>query len=167
VSDYQFDTDQAGNTITDITGLHVKMTGDTRYTPLDRLTLSDAAAQLIMSPPDTTVTGTPTGYLEKGNVIFLDTIPETDGTGKLFYRLVPSYFVASDTTKTPGFIDAGHPSLSIGASIDWLSVNKDENITLINRATAELAKVDELLDDYTRQKNPTRSGMTGAVHSSR
>lgn len=165
-NDYEFLTDEAGNTISDFTGLHILLSGQTDYVPLDKLALSDTDAQLIMSP-NSSNTGTPTGFIERGSVAYMDKLPDVGGTGKLFYRLVPSYFIYSDTTKTPGIIDAGHRYLSLGASLDYVLVHKADNTTLITRIESELEKTEALLETYAKQKNPTRTRMTAAHHSSR
>lgn len=168
VNSYEFLTDEDGNTITDITGVLIKAETATDFAALDRLALSDAEALLIMSP-NTSNTGTPTGFIEKNNTIFFDVIPDYTkaGGGKLFYRLVPSYFVVGDTTKKPGFVFSYHRRLSLCASLDWLRVNKAENVTLLSEIKGEIKTIDEELDAYARQKNPTRITMTGASHSSR
>jgi hypothetical protein len=163
---YEFLADEDGNTISDFTGVHIQTPSSSDFVPLDRAYLSDPNAQQIMSP-NTSQTGKPTRFLEKGSVIYFDTILDVDCTGKLFYRLVPSYFAYNDTTKAPGFVEMGHRLLSLGASLDWLTVYKPENGTTITRIEAAMATIDDDLEAYTRQKNPTRARMTGAVHSSR
>jgi hypothetical protein len=163
---YQFLTDEDGNTITDITGVLLQPSGSSDYVALSRLALSDSNALLVMSP-NATSTGTPTGYIEKNNTIFFDKIPDYSASGKLFYRLVPSYFVAGDTTKTPGFVEGYHRLLSLGASFDWLLVNKSDNQILISRVEGEMKTMSDELADYIRQKNPTRAVMTTKNESSR
>jgi hypothetical protein len=165
---YQFLTDEDGNTIQDITGIMLQPESSSDYAPLKRLSLSDENALLVISP-NSTQTGTPTGYIEKNNIVFFDVLPDYDktGGGKVFYRLVPSYFVAGDTTKAPGFVEAYHRLLSMGAAWDWLLVNKPEATALITRVERELNDMTTEAADYIRQKNPTRARITGAVHSSR
>lgn len=170
-NDYQFLTDEDGNTISDITGIMIQPeTADAGegYEPLGRLTLSDADAMLIMSP-NTDNTGMPTGYIEKNNTAYFDKLPDYSKSngGKVFYRLVPSYFVVGDTTKKPGFVEAYHRILSLAPSYDWLCVNKPENVPLLTKVKAELDTLEAELADYVRQKNPTHNRMTGAIHSSR
>jgi hypothetical protein len=167
-NDYQFLTDEDGNTISDITGVMLKPSGETDFVPLERLALSDTDAMLIMSP-NSSNTGTPAGYIEKNNTVFFDVIPDFDGgsAGKLFYRLVPSYFVAGDTTKAPGFVEHFHSVLSVGGSLDWLSVNKPESTVLISQCRDDLKEMSDDLEAYVRQKNPTRPVMTATRQSSR
>jgi hypothetical protein len=123
---------------------------------------------LIMSP-NSSNTGTPAGYIEKNNTVFFDVIPDFDGdlAGKLFYRLVPSYFVAGDSTKTPGFVEHFHSILSAGGSLDWLAVNKPEATVLISACRNDLKEMNDDLESYVRQKNPTRAIMKTAQQSSR
>jgi hypothetical protein len=168
-NDYQFLTDADGNTISDITGVLILPSAtDTEYKALDRLSLADNNAMLIMSPNASKV-GTPCGFIEKNNTVFFDTLPNYSASngGKLFYRLVPSYFTSSDTTKTPGYVEAYHRLLSIGASYDWLSVNKPGDIRLLARCETESKSMEDELETYIRQKNPTQIGMTARQHSSR
>lgn len=165
VNNYQFLTDEDGNTITDITGVMIQGENDDAgegYKPLTRLDLSNEDAMLIMSP-NTDNTGTPTGFIEKNNTIFFDCFPDFTNAsgGKLFYRLVPSYFVVGDTTKKPGYVEAYHPILSICASYDWLLINKPENATLLNGLFAQKQDLEDQLEGYIRQKNPTRIVMRG------
>jgi hypothetical protein len=119
--------------------------------------------------PNTDHTGKPIGFIEKNNTIFFDYLPDYDKSdgGKLFYRLVPSYFTTSDTSKKPGFVEAFHPLLSICASYDWLLINKSENVTLLNGLRDDRRTMEDDLVAYIRQKNPTRMVITGRVESSR
>lgn len=166
-NDYEFLTDGSGNTISDITGVHILPSATaTEYVPLDRLLLSDKDAQLVMSP-NSSATGTPTGFIEKGSVVYFDKIPDYTATGKLFYRLVPSYFTSSDTTKTAGFAEPYHRILSLGASLDYLLVHKPDNQMAISRLEGKLAVAEEDLESFTRMKNPTRAVLRPAQQSSR
>lgn len=169
VGDYQFLTDESGNTITDITGVLILPSSTaTEYMRLDQLTLDLPEAQLIMSPNPSRV-GIPSGYIEKNNTVFFDYVPNYSVTngGKLFYRLVPSYFVYTDTTKKPGFLEPYHDLTAVGAAIDWLAVNKPENTSLITILNGNFASGMRELEDYTKMKNPTRRRITGAVRSAR
>jgi hypothetical protein len=168
-NDYTFSTDEDGNTITDITAVSIIPSAtDTDYVPLGKLTLSDADAQLIMSP-NSDNTGTPTGYIEKNGTVYFNTIPDYDKTdgGLLFYRLVPSYFTSADTTKTPGYAEPFHRLLSLGPAHDWLLVNKPDATALITRVEAELNEYEDDLESFTRQRNPTRTRMTTREESTR
>lgn len=178
-NDYQFLTDADGNSITDITGVAILTeSGGTEYTVLDKLSIGGTPAtvgnksgqissisqedyELILSPNPSN-TGIPTGYIEQNNTIFFDTKPNYSATngGKLFYKRVPSYFVISDTTKAPGFNPEHHRILSLGASVDWLTVNKPDQTMLITRIEAELRRAESEFDTWIRMRNPAKGRLT-------
>ena len=154
--DYQFLTDASSNAVTDITAvLILPSTTATEFVKLDKLTLDNEDAELMMSPNSLNV-GVPSGFIERNNTIFFNTNPNYTkaGGGKLFYKRVPSYFVVADTTKQPGFNAEHHQLLSLGASYDWLLVNKPENTTLITRIEAELTKAERSFKSYAAMRNP-------------
>ena len=178
-NDYQFLTDADGNSITDITGvLILRSSSDTEYVSLDKLSVGDSRVNygnasgdlgtnsnndtnLIISPNPSN-TGVPTGYIEQNNTIFSDKKPNYSKTngGKLFFKRVPSYFTISDTTKAPGFNPDHHRILSLGASYDWILVNKPDQGTLITRIEAELRRAEQEFKDWIRMKNPEKGRMT-------
>jgi hypothetical protein len=161
-NDYQFLTDADGNSITDITAvLILPSTTATDFQELDRLTLDQGDAEAIMSP-NTTNTGTPTGYIERNNTVFFNVIPNYTkaGGGKLFYKRVPSYFVVADTTKAPGFNADHHQILSLGASFDWLISHNPDNTTLISRIEVELERAEKEFKVFAQMRNPIRNIMT-------
>lgn len=112
--------------------------------------------------PNSQNTGIPSAYLEQNNTISFDVIPNYSVTngGKLFYKRVPSYFVASDTTKAPGFTANHHRILSIGASYKWCIVNKPEQTMLITRIEAELKQKKDEIKTWVRMRNPNKSRLT-------
>ena len=59
---------------------------------------------------------------------------------KVYYQRSPSYFVAADTTKVPGFAAPFHRLLSIGAAIDYAIVHQP-------------AKVVKLQEEYDKLQN--------------
>lgn len=166
---YTFTTDEDGNTISDIVAISILPAAtSTEYLPLAKMTLDDSRALRAMSPNPSDI-GVPCAYLEKGLTAYFDVTPNyaaTDG-GKLYYRLVPSYFTTSDTTKAPGFDEGYHRILSLGASLDWLRVNKAENTVLIQSITADFQTLDRGLEDYMRQRYPTRRRVFGSTRRSR
>lgn len=168
-NDYQFLTDADGNSITDITSvLILPSTSATDYELLNRLTLDDEDAELFMSP-NASNTGVPTGYIERNNTIFFDTIPNYSKTsgGKLFYKRVPSYFVVADTTKQPGFSAEHHQMLSLGVSYDWHLAHNSGNATLITRIEAELNRTEKEFKVYASLRNPIKSKMSANVEDTR
>lgn len=168
VNDYQFLTDASSNSISDITGVSIlSSTTATQFETLEKLTLDAHDVELILSP-NSNNTGIPTGFIERNNTIFFNTLPNYTkaGGGKLFYKRVPSYFTTSDTTKAPGFNAEHHQLLSLGASLDWLTVNNPDNGTLITRIEAELAKAERLFKSYALMRNPVENILTAQVINS-
>ena len=158
---FQFLTTEDGDTITDIAGVSIQeSSGSVKYVPLEKLTVDNAQALQIMSP-DTDNTGIPTGYLERNNTIFFNCIPSFSGTGKLFFKRVPSYFTSSDTTKTPGFDADYHQVLSRRASLAWLLVNKAESVTLVSELKGLIKEDMDGLESSVAARNPTRHRIVG------
>lgn len=118
-TDYAFLADEQGNNIVTLLGISLKHTNN-QETPLILIDRSD---------PDYDPTtfginsGTPT-YYDKiaDNIIRLDTKPSaTDATNydlKFKFQRTPSYFTASDTTKTPGFSPLLHRGFVVASAYD-------------------------------------------------
>jgi hypothetical protein len=156
--DYEFKQDEDGNEITDITAVLIKKDTTSNFYKLDRITLDNPDAELIMSP-NSDKTGIPTSFLERNNTIFFNVIPNfslTEG-GKLFYKRVPSYFVVGDTTKEPGIPTHFHEMLAIGVSYDWLLVNKSNARSQITIVRDELIKLEDEFRSYEQLRNPFRA----------
>lgn len=163
--DYEFLTDEDGNAITDITAVLIKI--DDTFKKLDKVTLDNDDAELIMSP--NAKPGTPYRYLERNNTIFLDPVPNyalTDGA-KLFYKRVPSYFTTSDTTKQPGIPVQFHEMLAVGSAYDWLLVHKSNAQVEITRVEAELDRLEREFRTYNQLRNPQKNRMIGGYHNAR
>jgi len=155
-NDYEFLADGDGNSITDITAVLILPSASaTEFVKLDRLTLDDPNAELVMSPNALSV-GVPTSFLERNNTVFFNLKPNyaKDKGGKLFYKRVPSYFTADDLTKSPGFNADHHQLLSVSASYNWLLVNKSNAKTLISRIEAKLLKMEREFKVYCELRNP-------------
>lgn len=84
---------------------------------LDRVRQSDS--QL------TATSGTPTSYFLMGNYLYLDKAPNYASAGGLEvqYQRGASYFVYTDTTKTPGFAIQFHRLISLYAALQYCLVN--------------------------------------------
>lgn len=160
--DYEFKKDEDGNDISDITAvLIIKSETTNEYEKIDKLTLDDKDAELIMSP-NASETGVPSGFIERNNTIFFDKIPDYGSAsgGKLFYKRSPSYFVYTDTTKEPGIPFQFHEMVAIGAVYDWYLVNKTNNSTLITLLGIELDKREKEFNVYVSLRNPQRNRLT-------
>lgn len=153
---YQFLTTEDGEAISDITGVLILPSATaTEYVKLKEIPLSTTNVELILSP-NASNTGVPTSYLERNNTVFFNCIPNYNATGKLFFNRVPSYFATTDTTKKPGFPAEYHQMLSLGASLDWLLVNKAEAAVLISRVETAYALLMKDFEAYARLRTPTR-----------
>ena len=156
--DYQFLTDEDGNTILDITAVLIKPSdSSTTFRKLDRITLDDKDAELIMSP-NATQGGVPSGYLERNNTIFFDPSPNYNASqgGKLFYKRVPSYFVSTDTTKEPGISTQFHEMIAVAVSYDHLLVHKSNSTVEITRVESELDKWEREFRVYAELRSPSK-----------
>lgn len=116
VSDYSFLTDEQGNTIVTLIGVSILRNG--RYetlTPVDRNDPNYDPATFGQE------TGTPTEYDKiSDNIIRLDKKPSaTVSVGiKFYFQRTPSYFVAADTTKSPGVSPLLHRGFVIASAYD-------------------------------------------------
>jgi len=117
VSDYAFLTDQQGNSIVTLTGVSRLISGS-NYEPLELVDRND----VNYDPQNFGITsGSPTQYDKiADNIIRLNTKPSgTVVAGlKFFFQRTPSYFVATDTTKAPGFSPLIHRGFVIAAAYD-------------------------------------------------
>lgn len=117
VSDYAFLTDQQGNSIVTLTGVSRLISGS-NYEPLELVDRND-----VNYDPQNfgVISGSPTQYDKiADNIIRLNTKPSgTVVAGlKFFFQRTPSYFVATDTTKAPGFSPLIHRGFVIAAAYD-------------------------------------------------
>lgn len=160
-NDYEFKIDEDGNAITDITAVLIKKDDTSNFYRLDKLTLDDKKAELIMSP-NTDDTGIPTAYLERNNTIFFNVIPNfslSEG-GKLFYKRVPSYFTTSDTTKQIGLPPQFHEMVAMGVSYDWILVSKSNARSQITIVRDELKDFEDKFIADNQLRNPNRNMIT-------
>jgi len=158
---YEFKEDEDGNQISDITAVLIKTSASGQFVKLDKLTLDEKDAELIMGG-DTGKTGTPTGFIERNNTIFFNITPDfslTDG-GKLFYKRSPSYFVDGEWTKEPGIPFQFHEMLAIDAVYSWVLIHKSNATTLITRIESELNKWEKEFQTYVAMRNPQRNRLT-------
>lgn len=115
-TDYSFLTDEQGNNIVTLTGISIL--NNSKYEPLKLVDRNDSDYDI--STFGTTV-GTPTSYDKiADNIIRLDFKPSsTVASGlKFFFQRTPSYFSASDTTKTPGVSPILHRGFVIASAYD-------------------------------------------------
>lgn len=116
VSDYSFLTDEQGNAIVSLLGVSRLDSTTNKYVALDEVDRSQVDTGYFG-----TTTGTPTAYDKiADNIIRLDYLPTaTVASGlKFFFQRTGSYFLASDTTKSPGVSPLLHRGYVIAAAYD-------------------------------------------------
>lgn len=94
--------------------------------PINRRDLTDS--QL------TATAGDPVNYDIIGNSIFVYPKPSYSSTGglELQYQRGGSYFITTDTTKTPGFASQFHRLISLYAALDYCETNTmSQRVTII------------------------------------
>lgn len=140
VTDYSFLTDEQSNTILNL--LKVERYDGTYYTPLtpvDSETDDETFGQ---------VSGTPTAYKKiADNVIRLDMKPTATVTNglRLTFQRTPSYFAATDTTKTPGVAPILHRGFVIAGAYDCALTLGLQNLQALS---VEMQKEEQFMVNY-------------------
>lgn len=112
--------------------------------PVDRNVLSDAELNALPS--------TPRKYDKVGNSIFLYPAPNYAYSGGLEvqFQRGGSYFVASDTTKVPGFASIFHRLISLPAARDYCVINNPTRLVSINN---EITRVEAKIASFFADRN--------------
>lgn len=118
-TDYSFLTDEQGNNIVTLTGLALIDANGLEF-PLELMDRNDQDFDLASFGNNS---GTPSQYDKiADNIVRLDTKPSaTDASTydlKFYFQRTPSYFTASDTTKTPGVSPLLHRGFVIACAYD-------------------------------------------------
>ena len=161
-NDYKITADDNTLKVLNITKVRIKTSSTaTSFTELERITADDPRVAAILSP-DTSITGTPTGFVELGNVIYLDILPSYSATLgiELFFSREQSYFASTDTTKVPGFPLPFHELLALYAALDWNRVNRTTDTALISELKTEIARQEANLTAFVDLQNPAKTGMS-------
>jgi hypothetical protein len=132
------DTNQAGELL-DVTNNLVSGTQKTAlsvtWLKIARVRIKDSAGNWITLPEvkrnaqtDSQLTassGTPSSYFHLGNYLYFDKAPNYASTGGLEvqFQRGPSYFIYTDTTKTPGFASQLHRLISLYGALDFCDIN--------------------------------------------
>lgn len=107
----------------------------------------------------------PLYYRKLGDSLFLYPKPSSANVTltaglKVYYKRLPSYFLTTDTTKSPGFAALYHRILSIGAALDYAI--KNELIAKINILTPMLQKLqDGLVQHYSSRSGDVKVSLKG------
>lgn len=148
-SDYSFLTDEQGNSIVTLVGISRLLSGS-NYEPLYLIDRND---EYYDSQNFGITSGTPTCYDKiADNIIRLDTKPPATVTAglKFFFQRTPSYFTASDTTKSPGVSPLLHRGFVIAGAYDGALTLGLDNLQALS---IELAKEEKKLIDHFAIRN--------------
>lgn len=149
VSDYSFLTDQQGNSI--ITLLRIEATDSNsikrKLIKIDQSQTDQALSNLFAT------TGIPEYYdLIADNIVRLYPTPSASVTSglKFFFQRTPSYFAATDTTKTPGFAPLLHRGFVIASAYDGALTLGLPNLSALS---AERQKEEQKMVQYFAVRN--------------
>lgn len=152
-SDYSFLTDEQGNSIVTLTGVSILNSTSGYYEPLELVDRSDVDTSTFG-----TIDGTPSQYDKiADNIIRLDMLPKsTVATGlKFYFQRTPSYFVATDTTKAPGFSPLLHRGFAIASAYDGALTLGLQNLQALS---VELQKEQKKVEKYFADRNNDSEG---------
>jgi hypothetical protein len=143
VTDYSFLTDEQGNTILTLTKVELLSGG--YYTPLEPVDKNDENYDETSFGQ---VSGSPSQYDKiADNIIRLDKIPTATVTNGLrfTFQRTPSYFAATDTTKSPGVAPILHRGFVIAGAYDCSLTLGLQNLQPLS---IEMAKEEQFMKDY-------------------
>lgn len=146
VSDYSFLTDEQGNAIVSLLGVSRLDSTTNKYVALDEVDRSQVDTGYFG-----TTSGTPTAYDKiADNIIRLDYLPTaTVASGlKFFFQRTGSYFLASDTTKSPGVSPLLHRGYVIASAYDGALTLGLPNL---NALGVEMQKETKKMETYFAQ----------------
>lgn len=123
---------------------------DGNWNKLDPIDYVDVYNQSLTDFQNTA--GNPKYYDKVGNSIFLYPKPSysQNASLKCFYTRGPSYFTASDTTKTPGFNTIFHELIALWASYDYAAINQ---LAVKKDISEEIAIKEDKLSEYYSLRN--------------
>ena len=160
-NDYKITEDDNSLDILNITHVRILTSStDTSYSDLKRITSDDPRVPEILSP-DTSLTGTPSGFVELGNRLYLDILPSYSATNgiEIFFGREQSYFTSTDTTKEPGIPKPFHELLALYAANDYVSVQRPEDTNTLTVIRDRIAKKEKDLKNFIDLRNPTKVRM--------
>lgn len=162
-AEYSFLTDEQGNTIITLIGVSILQNG--YYVPLQEVDRND---QSIDTSTFGQVTGTPTSYDKiADNIIRLNYKPASTASAglKFYFQRTPSYFSATDTTKSPGVSPLLHRGFVIASAYDGALTLGLENL---NALAAEVQKEEQKMIRYFADRSrDSNARMTAGYHNTR
>lgn len=168
-ADYAFVSDEQGNSVLEIRKLFV-IDGSGIYQEMEAVDAqTDINAANILAEASTNV-GTPRRYDKIGPSVLLDPIPNYSaalGVRAVFSRS-PSYFVSTDTTKTPGIPIPFHQLLALIPSRDYVAIHKPENTSLLAVINTKITEQKTMFKDFLSKRSKDEKPVLRArVESSR
>lgn len=164
-SDYSFLTDQQGNAIITLIGVSRLDSASGKYIPLTEVDRNDPSVDVSSFG---TTSGTPTMYDKiADNIIRLDYKVGSviSAYFKFFFQRTGSYFVAADTTKSPGVSPLLHRGYVIAAAYDGALTLGLKNLrALLVEREKEEAKV---VQYFASRNRDTVTRMVPRVESSK
>lgn len=161
--DYSFTADSDSNLILDIQRVFVRTSSSQPYYEVFPTDVQSAPEGEISSFVDGLNTeGVPYTYDKTATGIFLDPIPSANVTAglKVYVSREGSYFLTSDTTKTPGFAGLYHEYLVLEPCYRYARANNLQNKETLKRDILELERKIEQF--YSRRDKHQRPIMTPA-----
>lgn len=148
-SDYSFLTDEQGNQILNLTRIDILDSGGhyRQLSVIDQTDIKGAIAEAQLTA------GLPISYDKiADNIIRLFPKPITAITNglKFFFQRTPSYFIATDTTKSPGVPPLLHRGFVICAAYDGALTLGLSNLQGLG---VEWAKEQKKMEDYFQNRN--------------
>lgn len=157
-SDYSFLVDEQGNSIITLTRVDI-LTSSGSYFELNRINLDEIPYAVDAY---SAVAGVPQEYDKiSDNIVRLFPKPDTSVTDglKFYFQRTPSYFTASDTTKTPGVSPLLHRGFVISAAYDCAAALGLQNLQTL--ALERQVEEDKMIRYFTDRNNDERFIMTG------
>lgn len=157
--DYSFLTDEQGNAIITLIGLSLVQSDGTEF-PLKPVDRNDSDYN---KETYGTQSGTPTRYDKiADNIIRLDTKPSaTDVTTydlKFYFQRTPSYFTATDTTKSPGVSPLLHRGFVVASAYDGALTLGLPNLSAL--AAERALEVEKVENYFSNRNNDEKRSMT-------
>lgn len=158
-ADYSFLIDEQGNAIITLIGLSLVQSDGTEF-PLKPVDRNDSDYN---KETYGTQSGTPTRYDKiADNIIRLDTKPSaTDVTTydlKFYFQRTPSYFTATDTTKSPGVSPLLHRGFVVASAYDGALTLGLPNLSAL--AAERALEVEKVENYFSNRNNDEKRSMT-------
>jgi hypothetical protein len=143
----------------EITRVEFKPSGQTYFLQLQPVDLRDFEGTTLSATFPTSMS-LPQYYDKLGNSLFLYAAPNYTQAAslKVYFKRPPSYFVSSDTTKTPGFNSLYHDLIPLWAAYNYAIAH---GLTNANQIFVEIDRKEKsLIAEYSRRDKDDLSQIT-------